>query len=326
MTQYNRGWDNDDRNNRNDRQGSGRDLQQAREGQRDQRYWGRSDDDRTSREEGSGRGYDPSYNDLRGRNMQDMQSRGSDDWRGTMRDDDEAYEQRTALDWGRSDRDTYRTSDDYRGYDRDSGARGYGRGGDYGQRNMQRDWNGQRETRGGTFDRGQSMQNPSGNERYGQSDSPMSNYAGTQERGSGDLGGQSYGQRGHGQGAGSMYGQSNQQRGGFAGKGPKGYRRSDERLQEQISDALTDEDTLDASDIEIKVEGGDVTLSGTVSSRYCKRLAEDIAERCSGVKDVTNQLRIKREDDTQSKLDTSSKASRREATTSATTASTTPRT
>jgi hypothetical protein len=38
-----------------------------------------------------------------------------------------------------------------------------------------------------------------------------------------------------------------------------------------------------------------VILGGTVTSRDQKRRAEDVAERISGVKDVTNQLRVSRE-------------------------------
>ena len=39
---------------------------------------------------------------------------------------------------------------------------------------------------------------------------------------------------------------------------------------------------------------GEVTLSGSVMSRDQKRRAEDVAERISGVRDVTNQLRVTR--------------------------------
>ena len=35
-----------------------------------------------------------------------------------------------------------------------------------------------------------------------------------------------------------------------------------------------------------------MTLTGTVDDRRTKRLAEDIAESISGVKDVTNQIRV----------------------------------
>ena len=49
---------------------------------------------------------------------------------------------------------------------------------------------------------------------------------------------------------------------------------------------------LDASDIEVEVSGGGDVLTGTVESRYAKRLAEDIAEEVSGVKNVENRLRV----------------------------------
>jgi osmotically-inducible protein OsmY len=35
-----------------------------------------------------------------------------------------------------------------------------------------------------------------------------------------------------------------------------------------------------------------VTLSGTVETRYEKRLAEDIADAVSGVQDIHNRLRV----------------------------------
>lgn len=79
---------------------------------------------------------------------------------------------------------------------------------------------------------------------------------------------------------------------GHAGRGPKGYRRSDDRIQEEINDLLTEHDELDASDIEVKVRNGEATLTGTVETRQAKRLAEDLAEGCRGVRDVMNQIRI----------------------------------
>ena len=81
-------------------------------------------------------------------------------------------------------------------------------------------------------------------------------------------------------------------RGKYRGKGPKNYTRSDSRIQEDISERLYDNDYIDASDIELTVKEGDVILTGTVADRFCKRLAEDIAEDVSGVKNVENRLRI----------------------------------
>jgi osmotically-inducible protein OsmY len=78
----------------------------------------------------------------------------------------------------------------------------------------------------------------------------------------------------------------------FKGKGPKSYKRSDQRIEEDVNDILTDEGALDASNIDVKVIDGDVTLTGTVSNRREKRLAEDIAESVSGVRNVQNQIRV----------------------------------
>src|SRR5688572_4991092 len=83
----------------------------------------------------------------------------------------------------------------------------------------------------------------------------------------------------------------------YAGRGPKDYQRSDDRVREEICDCMTDDPMLDASEITVQVSNGEVMLSGTVPSREQKRRAEDVAERISGVKDVTNQLRISREAD-----------------------------
>ena len=55
-----------------------------------------------------------------------------------------------------------------------------------------------------------------------------------------------------------------------------------------------DDDALDASEVSVRVENGDVVLMGTVTTRDQKRHAEDIAERVSGVRDVINQLRVSR--------------------------------
>ena len=76
------------------------------------------------------------------------------------------------------------------------------------------------------------------------------------------------------------------------GRGPKGYRRSDARIQEDVSELLKAHYAVDASDIEVSVQDGVVTLSGTVSDRRSKRMAERCIEDVSGVDDVTNQVRV----------------------------------
>jgi osmotically-inducible protein OsmY len=78
-----------------------------------------------------------------------------------------------------------------------------------------------------------------------------------------------------------------------AGKGPKGWQRSDERIREEVNEALARHPEIDASEIEVRVEKAEVTLTGTVDDRRTKRLAEDIVERVFGVKDVENKVKVK---------------------------------
>ena len=87
---------------------------------------------------------------------------------------------------------------------------------------------------------------------------------------------------------------------GFRGRGPKNYTRSDQRITEDLCERLTEDDDIDAGGIEVQVEQGVVTLSGTVSDRWMKHRAEDVAERCAGVRDVENRIRVSREDRKQS--------------------------
>lgn len=76
------------------------------------------------------------------------------------------------------------------------------------------------------------------------------------------------------------------------GKGPKGWKRSSERIREDVCERLADDHMLDASEIEVTVQDNEVTLSGTVTEREDKRRAERLVEQCSGVEHVQNNLRV----------------------------------
>src|SRR5262245_52431774 len=89
--------------------------------------------------------------------------------------------------------------------------------------------------------------------------------------------------------------------GPYAGRGPRNYKRSDVRIAEDVNDLLTHHSRIDATDIEVSVQDGEVTLRGFVESRPAKRLAEDIAESVFGVKDIYNQLRIRPRSESQRK-------------------------
>lgn len=104
--------------------------------------------------------------------------------------------------------------------------------------------------------------------------------------------------------------------GPYVGLAPRGYRRSDERVREDICERFTAHGYLDPSDVEVAVRGGEAMLTGTVRTRAEKRLAEDLAEAVPGVTEVHNHLRVQprepREDErpTRSALPTRTAGSR----------------
>jgi osmotically-inducible protein OsmY len=85
------------------------------------------------------------------------------------------------------------------------------------------------------------------------------------------------------------------QEGQFAGRGPRNYKRGDARIQEDINERLTQHGHIDATDIEVTVQNGEVTLKGHVDNRQAKRMAEELVEGISGVKDVTNQIKVQQQ-------------------------------
>jgi hypothetical protein len=79
--------------------------------------------------------------------------------------------------------------------------------------------------------------------------------------------------------------------GRYSGVGPRSYRRSDARILEDVNERLTWDPELDATDVEVSVDEGVVTLEGRVENRSAKRRAAYIAESCTGVVDVRNKLK-----------------------------------
>ena len=71
-------------------------------------------------------------------------------------------------------------------------------------------------------------------------------------------------------------------------------RRPDEALTRELQEILTGDPELDASEIEVAVEGGAVTLSGTVDSGDARLLAEELVESVTGVREVHNRLKVAR--------------------------------
>lgn len=81
----------------------------------------------------------------------------------------------------------------------------------------------------------------------------------------------------------------------YRGKGPKGYKRSDDKIKSDLEDELYNDSYIDASDMEITVNNAVVTLTGSVDSKWIKRRAEDIAETITGVEEVKDNLIVRKE-------------------------------
>jgi hypothetical protein len=74
-------------------------------------------------------------------------------------------------------------------------------------------------------------------------------------------------------------------------RGAKGWRRPDARILDEVSERIA-LCGADASDVEIRVEDGVVTLAGTARSREDRRLMEEVASEVFGVEDVYGLLRV----------------------------------
>jgi hypothetical protein len=206
----------------------------------------------------------------------------------------------------------------YGGFDRERESGRFGEQYDEGnRRSSERQWRGSEMSRYGGYGNEQERQRfsePSRNQysqhgRFGESSygrqgsSGMGNRSESMFGGGGGYVGAGYVGTGYSGGYGGdggwqpehQQGQATQSRESFAGRGPKGYRRSDERIEEDVNEALSQDPRIDATEIEVKVTNGEVTLSGTVDNRSIKRMAEDVAERCAGVHDVKNEIRDQRE-------------------------------
>jgi osmotically-inducible protein OsmY len=213
-------------------------------------------------------------------------------WQNRPDDDNRAFGQGTGWEQGPSRERGFRGerqfSDERQGpYGRDFGHSGQHSHEGYGQ--GQSDW--QRDAGGGYWGQG-----AGGGQGLGGSDS----WRQEQSRNwAGQMGSQGYGHGPTWQGRGGETGYSaagSWMAGPHSGRGPQGYQRSDTRIEEDVCEHLTHHGMLDATGIQVQVENGEVTLAGTVESRQAKRLAEDILDSISGVRDVHNQLRVQRRD------------------------------
>ncbi|HKU37134.1 MAG TPA: BON domain-containing protein, partial [Polyangiales bacterium] len=157
---------------------------------------------------------------------------------------------------------------------------------------------------------------------YSRSSSYEDPYDSPRQRSGYDLGGRGYGGRSSGNWPeqGFEHQRSGQGQGEFGygrrqqARGPKGYKRSDDRIREDVCDRLSQSWDLDASEVEVTVSNGEVTLTGTINDRDQKFRAESIADAVGGVNEVHNQLRVRRESTAQTNRETSTQATKPSAT------------
>lgn len=87
--------------------------------------------------------------------------------------------------------------------------------------------------------------------------------------------------------------------GGFAGGAvdegpwrPAPNTLHDDRIEADLKLRLTQAADIDASQIEVRVQAGEVTLEGRIATREMKHQATALAERVPGVLSVKNRLHI----------------------------------
>lgn len=160
------------------------------------------------------------------------------------------------------------------GYGEDERGRGFRQGGygGYGQSGS--------GYRGG---QGRDAQGEFGQGGFGQSGHSRGGF----DYGRGEFGQSGYGDTRRGYGQSDSYSQQFQRR----GKAPKGYKRTDERIKEDLYERLMNQD-IDAAEVTVEVQSGKVQLEGTVPERWMKHVVEDVADGCPGVEDVENRIRV----------------------------------
>jgi hypothetical protein len=75
-------------------------------------------------------------------------------------------------------------------------------------------------------------------------------------------------------------------------RGPKNWRRGDDRIRDDVCERLSRERELDVADVSVDVRNGHVTLEGTVADRRTKHAIETLVDRCHGVQEIDNRIKV----------------------------------
>jgi hypothetical protein len=230
-----------------------------RQGSRDdsQRYgspdYGARERDESSREQRYGSGRENQYGS--GQSGQHGQ-------RGQYGEDEDRERQRFSPDWSREGSEPRQSDEPYYARNRDRGSR---------SDTARSDWPYESAGRGGQGERSREDDSASYYRGYYRSSSTPFSYPG---------------------GRGELFAESWTLTGPYTGRGPKGYKRSDQQIIEDACQRLERDGEVDASEIEVTAEDGVIRLRGTVQDRKTKRRAEECVESVYGARDVMNELRV----------------------------------
>jgi osmotically-inducible protein OsmY len=83
----------------------------------------------------------------------------------------------------------------------------------------------------------------------------------------------------------------------YTGRGPRNSAAAQDQVATQVCALMTAAGGLDASEIEVFVDGDEVTLEGTVATEEEYRLAENVALAVSLVRAVHNRLIVQAKED-----------------------------
>jgi len=78
-----------------------------------------------------------------------------------------------------------------------------------------------------------------------------------------------------------------------SGEGRVFEQSADEHIRVDVEHRLADDPGIDASDIEVRVEGARVVLIGTVPDELTRQMAEVVAFEAEGVRGVENSLTVR---------------------------------
>ena len=80
---------------------------------------------------------------------------------------------------------------------------------------------------------------------------------------------------------------------GHRGKGPRNHARSDAGLQAHVSELLTEHDEIDASNLDVHVADGAITLTGTLDDGHMRGKLDELLGGIAGVRAIHMSIAVR---------------------------------